>query len=143
MATPYKTSSKIINEWIELYKAGNNAVEIAKRYSLHSSTVYYQLKKAGIKRRPNGGNKGNNHYAWKGQAASVNSIHRYVKTILEKPEMCNECKATPPKDLANISSTYNEATYNRDIKNWEWLCRKCHMIKDGRLEKFKKFSNNV
>jgi len=37
-----------------------------------------------------------------------------------------------PYDVANISGKYK-----RDIKDFEWLCRLCHMTKDGRLEALK------
>ena len=45
-----------------------------------------------------------------------------------KPEYCEDCGKVPPRDLANISQEYK-----RDINDFEWLCRKCHMTKDGRL----------
>ena len=35
-----------------------------------------------------------------------------------------------PYDCANISGEYH-----RDVDDFEWLCRRCHMVKDGRLEK--------
>jgi len=41
----------------------------------------------------------------------------------------------PPHDLAN------KGTYDRKLKNWEWLCRKCHMIKDGRMKKLMLIAN--
>jgi len=53
------------------------------------------------------------------------------KRKLTKPKLCQDCKKKPPYDLANISQEYK-----RDLSDWEWLCRKCHMKKDGRLEKF-------
>ena len=37
----------------------------------------------------------------------------------------------------NHSKVYdlaNKGIYNRNFDNWEWLCRKCHMLSDGRLE---------
>jgi hypothetical protein len=34
-------------------------------------------------------------------------------------------------DVANITGIYN-----RDPTNYQWLCRKCHVRQDGRLEKF-------
>ena len=34
----------------------------------------------------------------------------------------------PPYDLANISQEYR-----RDVDDFEWLCRSCHMKKDGRI----------
>jgi len=27
----------------------------------------------------------------------------------------------------------NKGIYDRNPDNWEWLCRKCHMTKDGRV----------
>ena len=44
---------------------------------------------------------------------------------------CEECKEEKPLDLANISGEYK-----RDINDYEWLCRRCHMESDGRLQKF-------
>jgi len=49
----------------------------------------------------------------------------------EKYKCCS--KKTNQLDLANISQEYK-----REISDWEWLCRKCHMTKDGRLKCFLK-----
>lgn len=57
----------------------------------------------------------------------LSALHVYVARRLEKPSVCADCKAIPPRDLAN------KGVYDRDLKNWEWLCRRCHMLKDGRL----------
>lgn len=70
---------------------------------------------------------------WKGDEVSSNSLHQWLKSNHPKPVLCEECKKVPPKDLANVSPTYNPETYTRDISNWQWLCRRCHMIKDGRI----------
>lgn len=72
---------------------------------------------------------------WKGKKAGIKSIHIWIKHRKPKPKLCENCKKNPPIDLANISQKYNSKTYTRDLKNWEWLCRKCHMKKDGRLKK--------
>lgn len=40
-------------------------------------------------------------------------------------------QVSPPLDVANISGKYQ-----RDINDFEWLCRKCHMKKDGRINNF-------
>ena len=74
------------------------------------------------------------HWNWKGSNAGINSIHRWVRRRKIKPEYCELCKIVPPKDLANISHKYNPDTYTRDVSNWNWLCRKCHMTIDGRLD---------
>lgn len=67
---------------------------------------------------------------WKGDEASLCAIHIWVKRRKPKTEFCEECKIKTPIDLANISQEYK-----RDINDFEWLCRKCHMIKDGRINK--------
>lgn len=71
---------------------------------------------------------------WKGYYGKItlSALHRWVETRFPKPNLCVECKSKPPRDLAN------KGVYNRDLENWEWLCRRCHMTKDGRLEKFHK-----
>ncbi len=65
-------------------------------------------------------------------APGYTGIHEWIKRRLPKPEACQDCRTVPPRDLANISQEYK-----RDISDWEWLCRRCHMTKDGRLAAFK------
>lgn len=69
---------------------------------------------------------------WKGDNAGLDAIHVWIRTRKPKPKLCVDCRKKPPIDLANISQRYK-----RELSDWEWLCRKCHMSKDGRLEKFK------
>ena len=58
------------------------------------------------------------------------NLELVVRSIV--PDVIKEkCKKYPPYDLANISQQYKH-----DVEDWEYLCRKCHMLKDGRLEKF-------
>ncbi len=79
--------------------------------------------------------KDGNNGMWKGKKAGIMAIHRWVSLRKIKPEFCEICKKVPPVDLANISQKYK-----RDINDFEYLCRKCHMTKDGRLKKFSKLS---
>ena len=74
---------------------------------------------------------GNKNPMWKGNKAGLDAIHIWIRKRLPKPKKCQNCKIVPPLDLANISQNYK-----RILSDWEWLCRKCHMIKDGRLKKF-------
>lgn len=67
---------------------------------------------------------------WKGDKAGLDAIHIWVLRRKPKPKVCEDCKKKPPLDLANISQKYK-----RDVNDFEWLCRKCHMTKDGRLKK--------
>lgn len=66
---------------------------------------------------------------WKGDNVSYGALHDWVKWRLEKPDLCVRCETEKAFDLANISQQYK-----RDLSDWEWLCRKCHMEKDGRMK---------
>ena len=77
---------------------------------------------------------------WKGDQVGIEGVHDYVQYRLTKPDKCVCCGVYKPKDLANISQEYK-----RDLSDWEWLCRRCHMIKDGRIYNLKQFTyeNNL
>ena len=70
---------------------------------------------------------GNKSNSWKGDNVGYAALHDWVKKLFPKTKFCNACKIVPPFDLAN------KGTYSRNIENWEWLCRRCHMLKDGRI----------
>ncbi len=57
------------------------------------------------------------------------AIHRYIKRRFPKPKNCSKCGDEGFLDLANKSGQYL-----RDISDWEWLCRQCHMEADGRFK---------
>ena len=62
------------------------------------------------------------------QTNEIKNLHRKMRKKIPKPKFCEDCKINEPLDLANVSDTYQELE-----SDWEWLCRKCHMTKDGRL----------
>lgn len=72
---------------------------------------------------------GNKNPMWKGHKAGLSAIHKWVTFRKPKPKLCEFCKKVPPIDLANISQRYY-----RKLTDWNWLCRKCHMLSDGRLK---------
>jgi hypothetical protein len=65
---------------------------------------------------------------WKGDNVKLVALHAWVRKRLPKPDLCVSCKEKPPYDLANISQEYK-----RDINDFEWLCRKCHIGKEKRF----------
>ena len=75
---------------------------------------------------------------WKGDKVSYSALHSYVRTKKLKPSVCMFCKSNRPIDIANISGNYL-----RDLDDWEWLCRRCHMIKDGRIKNLKQFNKDT
>ena len=81
---------------------------------------------AGIK----GINKGIANGMWKGNKVGYAALHEWVTNHLPKPKTCTCCRLKRRLELANISGKYK-----RNLLDWEWLCRKCHMRKDGRLKR--------
>jgi hypothetical protein len=64
---------------------------------------------------------------WKGNEVGYYALHDWIRRRKIKPELCEDCKNEPPYDLANISGKYL-----RDINDYKWVCRRCHMLEDGR-----------
>lgn len=62
---------------------------------------------------------------------SRTGLHTWVRRWMPKPTICPRCNERPAYDIAN------KGVYARDLKNWEWLCRKCHMLSDGRMKNLK------
>jgi hypothetical protein len=79
---------------------------------------------------------GNGNPMWKGNSVGYNALHDWIKSKLPKTQLCQHCNQNPPYDIANKSGQYK-----RDLSDWEWLCRKCHMESDGRMEKLKEIVN--
>ena len=77
---------------------------------------------------------------WKGdivkyvRVSSYLKLHRYMNKIIPKPELCSCCGKMPPYDLSNINGDYT-----RDPDGWEWICRKCHLLKDGRINNLRSY----
>jgi len=76
---------------------------------------------------------GENNPTWKGDKAGLIAIHQWVRRRKPQPSLCEKCNLNKPYDLANISQQYK-----RDINDFEWLCRKCHMTDDNRIINFNK-----
>ena len=66
---------------------------------------------------------------WSGNTVGYHGVHSWIRRRKPRPELCERCKQKKPNDLANISGKYK-----RDILDFEWLCRTCHMKEDGRLD---------
>jgi len=84
--------------------------------------------------------RGKKNPMWKGDDVGYCSLHEWIKNHKQKPEFCEECKKKKPYDLANISGKYK-----RDVNDFRWLCRSCHMKFDYnngfRKKKIKKMPN--
>ena len=113
----YNKFQKKFREYMSNFQMGN-------KYNLGYEMKEETKKKIGAK------NSGENHGLWKGNKVGYTSLHEWIKNHKSKSEFCENCKINLSYDLANISGEYK-----RDINDFEWLCRKCHMTKDGRIVK--------
>ncbi len=62
---------------------------------------------------------------WKGDNVSYAALHDWIRNHKPKPEFCEDCNTAEPYDVATISGDYK-----RDINDFKWLCRSCHMKMD-------------
>jgi hypothetical protein len=76
---------------------------------------------------------GENNFQWKGDEVGYISLHNWIRRHKPKLELCEDCKEEESYDLANISGEYK-----RDINDYKWVCRRCHMKEDGRINNLKK-----
>lgn len=72
---------------------------------------------------------GEKNIMWKGDSVSYGALHDWIRDHKLKVELCEICNKKKAIDLSNISGKYK-----RDINDFKWTCRTCHMINDGRLE---------
>ena len=90
-------------------------------------TKGYSKKCHACSLRIGGKNKGENNGAWMGNDICYFGLHAWVKKYRKQKDACEKCGKEGNLDLANTG------IYDRNFKNWKDLCRRCHMISDGRL----------
>ena len=78
--------------------------------------------------------RGASNPAWKGDTVGYSGLHTWIRARYIKPDLCERCEQSPPRDLANKSGDYL-----RDLSDWWYLCRRCHMELDGRAEQARQF----
>lgn len=128
----------LVPSMIEMYLAGKTCIEVANKLGVSHHTVLRYLRLNGVKIKSRADSKQSSlHPKWKGNQVGIGALHSWVKRHLPKSDLCQLCGLVPPVDLANIADKPNPETYTRDLANWEWLCRRCHMTKDGRIEKLR------
>ena len=77
---------------------------------------------------------GEGNPAWKGDNVKYGALHEWVNKRKEKPELCEFCNKNKAYDLAN------RGVYDRNLDNWWYLCRRCHMLMDGRMKNLRQYS---
>lgn len=78
---------------------------------------------------------GSKHFAWKEKGYGYATIHKWVNSVMGKPNKCEHCQSTTAKkfEWANITHSYR-----RNTQDWIRLCTKCHRIYDMRFNNYKK-----
>jgi hypothetical protein len=110
----------------------------AKFCSRKCWAIFYATKPKSLKAKKNYSLSKKNELNpnWKGNGVGYEALHAWVHRRLKKPGVCENCHVNKPYDLANRSGKYL-----RDLSDWEWLCRRCHMLGDGRMKNLKQFAN--
>lgn len=72
---------------------------------------------------------GSKNPMWKDNC-SYKTLHEWVRRNFVIPGNCEICGKHK-----NSLDAANKGIYNRDRGNWEFICRRCHMQKDGRLSR--------
>ena len=108
------------------YKKGRKTCSILCR----NRYVTHYMDKEKFRRNAALSKLGSKNPNWKGKNVTYGALHGWMRNHMTKLDFCEKCKKVPPYDLANISQKYL-----RELSDWEWLCRRCHMLKDGRLDR--------
>lgn len=135
MVVWYTVTMHLYSEWVKEYELGVSTPEIGRKYGVSGGLVWNHIHKLTQTRDRAETKMAENNPMWKGNDISYAQLHRWVETRLIKPLQCPKCFREKPLDLSNISNVYDPNTYTRELKNWKWLCRRCHMIEDGRMNK--------
>lgn len=84
---------------------------------------------------------------WKGNELGYYGFHARIKNTKTRQARCERCGVVNGKlDLSFEDHTAGERSpekYNLDPNSYHWFCRRCHMILDGRLQKFNKLARVV
>ena len=80
--------------------------------------------------------KGEKCHSWKGDDVGYHGLHNWIRKIIPRPQFCQLCNQNPPCDIANKTGIYS-----RDLNNWFWLCRRCHILYDMKPKKKKSITN--
>ena len=86
----------------------NNKSKIGQKDSLET------IKKKSLAQR------GEKHRRWSGNNPSYEALHSWIKRYKKKTN-CDFCNSNKFVELSNKSGEYK-----RNLKDWQYLCSKCH-----------------
>ena len=75
---------------------------------------------------------GEKNNKWKGDYVQKDAAHDWVRVRKTKPQQCEKCG----KNTIKLELSFNKhpERHTRNPYDYEYLCRKCHMVKDGLLK---------
>ncbi len=114
-------------------KEFENAKSLSNHKRWHDLPQFKEFQKS-YKEKASQFNLENKNGMWKGGNVGYDALHDYIKRRKPKPQNCQNCGKEGFLDLTNISQNYK-----RDLNDWRWLCRSCHMKKDGRMNNLKQY----
>jgi len=130
-----------IGSVVTRYNNGETLDALSKDFGVTPAGISKAISRSGLPHRRGWGDKskenirGADNPFWRGGDVKMTALHEWVGSRKPKPEFCEECGLRPPFDLATI-----EDRYTRNLDDWEWLCRRCHMLKDGRMNNLRQFT---
>ena len=75
---------------------------------------------------------GPNSTNWKGDKVGYSGLHKWVRIHKPIPEKCTKCEEV--KSSRKLQASNISGQYKRDLNDWEYLCSKCHVYKDGTVK---------
>lgn len=119
------------------YKKRKNHTEITKQKIGRAMQGHIVLNST--KKKIGKANTGSKNGLWKGDDVGYGPLHSWIKNHKPKIKFCEVCNKKKVLEIANVSGKYK-----RDINDYMWLCRSCHMKSDGRLKNLniKKWKKN-
>jgi hypothetical protein len=111
-----------------LVDKGTPYKDVAERFQMSKSAVHAKSIRMGWKYigKVNHGKRNGNWNENVGYAG----IHKWVRRNRPAPENCEICGVKRERlDCANLSGEYK-----RDLNDWIYLCRRCHMKTDDRIK---------
>ena len=132
----YKQTPEHIRKRTECQRGKIVSEETRKKMSISGkSKVFSEEHKKNLSAAKYG-RYGDKNNGWKGTRVKYSGLHLWVQKELGRADHCDgeKCSGVSERyEWANISGEYK-----RDVNDFEWLCRKCHMKKDGRYYKWQK-----
>jgi hypothetical protein len=113
-----------------LYRAGLDCPDIAKLFGVRPSSVNKFIRNRGVVCRK--GHWEHRNPQWRPEGADYVTLgHARARSRFKVLELCEQCHSSKARDRHHKDGN----TFNNDRANVTFLCRRCHMLIDGRMDK--------